>query len=399
MPVKLVLGLQHGDEGKGRIVDDLCQTWADIIVRFQGGGNAGHTVYNEAGKKFVTHILPVGVLNKDKVSIISKGCVVNIVDLYEEIKSLDVSSKNLHVSSLCPVIEPVHILIDRSKYQGKIGTTAKGIGPAYSSYYARDSFLIRDILSEPEKTYNIIEDRFFKFTSETKLFNKNPIVYKEIYSYFRHYLDNFYDAVNFLKDYVNYDDNILQELYRQNKNILLEGAQGTGLDITSENYPNVTSSSPSVGGAIISSGLNHNQIDEVIGVIKAYKTKVGSGNFMSRCNDEDEKVLAFYGKEFGATTGRPRKCGWLDLDEVNEAIKRNGVTHICLTKTDVFTNINEPCIYADNSLHNISKINDVTLNDESFINLLKIIKVKTGINNISYTTGPNRGQIKWDVEI
>jgi adenylosuccinate synthase len=399
MPVKLVLGLQHGDEGKGRVVDDLCQTWADVIVRFQGGGNAGHTVYNENGKKFVTHILPVGVLNSDKISIISKGCVVNIVDLYEEIKSLDVSNKNLSVSSLCPVIEPVHILIDRSKYQGRIGTTAKGIGPAYSSYYARDSFLIRDIISKPEQTYNIIEDRFFKFTSETKLFSKNPVVYKEIHTYFRHYLDNFYNAVNFLKDYISYDDNILQELYRQNKNILLEGAQGSGLDITSENYPNVTSSSPSVGCAIISSGLNHNQVDEVIGVIKAYKTKVGSGNFISRCNDEDEKVLAFHGKEFGATTGRPRKCGWLDLDEVNDAIKRNGVTHICLTKTDVFTNINEPYIFADDGLYNISKINDVSLNDESFINLLKIIKDKTGINNMSYTTGPKRGQIVWDVEI
>ena len=399
MPVKLVLGLQHGDEGKGRIVDDLCQTWADVIVRFQGGGNAGHTVYNENGKKFVTHILPVGVLNENKISIISKGCVVNVVDLYEEIKSLNVSKDNLVLSSLCPVIEPVHILIDRSKYQGKIGTTAKGIGPAYSSYYARDSFLIRDVIEKPEKCYNEIEDRFFKFTSETRLFNKNPIVYKEIYEYFRHYLDNFYDAINFLKDYVSYDDNLIQELYSQNKNILLEGAQGTGLDITSMNYPNVTSSSPSVGGAIISTGLSHRQIDEVIGVIKAYKTKVGSGLFASRCSEENEKVLSFHGKEFGATTGRPRKCGWLDLDEVNESILRNGVTHICLTKTDVFSHINEPYLYVNNELNKISKINDVSLNDESFINLLKLIKEKTGVNRITFTTGPNRGQIVWEEDV
>jgi adenylosuccinate synthase len=399
MPVKLVLGLQHGDEGKGRIVDDLCQTWANVIVRFQGGGNAGHTVYDERGKKFVTHILPVGVLNEDKISIISKGCVVNVVDLYEEIKLLNVSKKRLTLSSLCPVIEPVHILIDRSKYQSKIGTTAKGIGPAYSSYYARDSLLIRDVIKNPKACYNEIENRFFKFTSETRLFNKSPIVYKEIYTYFRHYLDNFYESINFLKDYVSYNDNLIQNLYSQNKNILLEGAQGAGLDITSTNYPNVTSSSPSVGGAMISTGLNHNQINEVIGVIKAYKTKVGAGKFESRCNDEDEKVLAFHGKEFGATTGRPRKCGWLDLDEVNESIRRNGVTHICLTKTDVFTNIAKPYVYADNGLYEISKIDDVSLDDKSFVNLLKIIKFKTGIKNITYTTGPNRGQIKWEVKI
>ena len=142
MPTKLVLGLQHGDEGKGRVVDDLVQTWADVVVRFQGGGNAGHTVYDKRGNKFVTHILPVGVLTKEVINIISRGCVIDIEDFCKEVIDLNVKpGQNLSVSGYCPIIEPTHKIIDRLKYQKKLGTTAKGIGPAYSDFYARDSVL------------------------------------------------------------------------------------------------------------------------------------------------------------------------------------------------------------------------------------------------------------------
>ena len=150
MPTKVVLGLQHGDEGKGRVVDDLVQAWAHVVVRFQGGGNAGHTVYDEQGKKFVTHILPVGVLNRDKFNLIAKGCVINVVDLYKEIKSLNVPVHNLLVSGLCPTIEPIHLAKDKVKYQGRLGTTGRGIGPAYSDFYARDSILFKDAINDPQ---------------------------------------------------------------------------------------------------------------------------------------------------------------------------------------------------------------------------------------------------------
>jgi len=195
--------------------------------------------------------------------------------------------------------------------------------------------------------------------------------------------------------YVMPDENILQDYYNMKYNILLEGAQGSGLDIFSNNYPNVTSSSPSIGGALNSTGLNHKQIDEVIGVIKSYKTKVGSGDFPSIISDGQEKVLAEVGQEFGATTGRPRQCGWLDLDEVKLAINQNGVDHICVVKTDVMTHIEKPSFFVHGRNYSLSKINTVCTSDAGFTELLKQIEVHTGVKQISYTTGPKRGEIVW----
>ena len=414
MPVKLVLGLQHGDEGKGRVVDDIAEFWADVVVRFQGGGNAGHTVYDREGNKYVTHILPVGVLVKqcsDHITrrhitnVISRGCVLNVVDLYDEIKSFkkEINSEDLRISGHCPLIEPTHILIDRLKYQGKLGTTARGIGPAYSDFYARDSILFKDLLKSPEESLFKMQDKFFKFQTDLA---QNGSVYpllseshnnllNQNFDFFNKWTEDFIEKVQFLKKYVDNNENLISDLYKQNKNILLEGAQGSGLNIFSNNYPDVTSSAPSVGGALNSTGLNHKQIDEVIGVIKAYKTKVGSGNFPSLCNEEDGETLAKFGNEFGATTGRPRKCGWLDLDEVNKAILMNGVDHLCLIKTDVFCNIEKPFVFHHNELQEISKINHVSFDDKSFVELLEILKDKTGINKISFTTGPKRGEIVW----
>ena len=207
--------------------------------------------------------------------------------------------------------------------------------------------------------------------------------------------DNFEEKIEFVKKFVIKDESLIIDLYRQRRNILLEGAQGCGLNIHSNNYPDVTSSAPTIGGALNSTGLNHKQVDEVIGVIKSYKTKVGSGEFPSKCDEENGNILAKFGNEYGATTGRPRKCGWLDLDEVNQAIRMNGVDHLCLIKTDVFCNINNPFIYHNKELNQISKINDVSLEDNSFVELLNNIKEKTGINKVSFTTGPKRGEIVW----
>lgn len=415
MPTKLVLGLQHGDEGKGRVVDDIAEFWADVVVRFQGGGNAGHTVYDREGNKFVTHILPVGVVIKQSsnhitrrhiTNVISRGCVLNVVDLYDEIKSFsnnEITPEDLKISGHCPIIEPTHILIDREKYQGRLGTTARGIGPAYSDFYARDSILFKDLIAEPEESLFKMQDKFFKFQTDLA---QNGSVYPLLseshsnllnnnFDFFNKWIENFKEKITFLKKFVDNNENLISDLYNQNKNILLEGAQGCGLNVFSNNYPDVTSSAPTVGGALNSTGLNHKQIDEVIGVIKAYKTKVGSGSFPSLCDEEDGKTLAEFGNEFGATTGRPRKCGWLDLDEVNKAILMNGVDHLCLIKTDVFCNIKKPFIYHNRELNEISKIDHVSLEDKSFVELLETIKTKTGVNKVSFTTGPKRGEIVW----
>jgi adenylosuccinate synthase len=399
MPVKLVLGLQHGDEGKGRVVDDLVESWADVVVRFQGGGNAGHTVYDREGNKFVTHILPVGILqNKNRyrniVNIIARGCVLNIKDLYEEIKQLEsntsfhdeIRPQDLQISGFCPLIDPTHILRDRQLYQGKLGTTARGIGPAYSDFYARDSILLRDAVANPNDALDKIISKFVNMNLDIKT--------EQMW-----WIEGFKEAIAHISQFVMKDESIISDLYNKGANILLEGAQGCGLNIHSNNYPDVTSSAPTVGGALNSTGLNHKQIDEVIGVIKTYKTKVGTGNFPSRCNEKDEEVLSKFGNEFGATTGRPRKCGWLDLDEVNHAVKMNGVDHICLIKADVFCNIENPFVYYKNKLIQIPKINDVSLDDKAFVELLNVIKDKTDVNVMSFTTGPKRGEIVWHESI
>jgi len=399
MPTKLVLGLQHGDEGKGRVVDDIAEYWADVVVRFQGGGNAGHTVYDREGNKYVTHILPVGIVIKQSnnhvsrrnmTNIISRGCVLNVIDLYEEITPND-----LQISGYCPLIEPTHILLDRLKYQGKLGTTARGIGPAYSDFYARDSILFKDLVCNPEEALYKIQEKFFNFQTEIAQSNVDGEVINENFDYFNNWTKNYREIVDCVSKFLMEDESIIIDLYNEGKNILLEGAQGCGLNIYSNNYPDVTSSAPTVGGALNSTGLNHNQIDEVIGVIKSYKTKVGTGIFPSRCDEENANILAKIGNEYGATTGRPRKCGWLDLDEVNQAIKMNGVDHLCLIKTDVFCNIENPFIYHNSELNEISKVNHVSLEDKSFVELLETIKTKTGINKVSFTTGPKRGEIVW----
>ena len=396
MPTKLVLGLQHGDEGKGRIVDDLVQEWASVVVRFQGGGNAGHTVYDENNNKYVTHILPVGVLSPKATNIIAKGCVLDIYDFNEEINSLPYKpGYSLRVSKFCPIIEPTHKIIDRLKYQGKLGTTAKGIGPAYSDFYARDSILVRDIINNPRAALIQAQNKFFDLQTRRAQEGETLEDLENDFESFNLWQSKFPEISDMLSYYAMNDESLVSDMYEAGENILLEGAQGSGLNIFSENYPDVTSSAPSVGGALNSTGLNHTQIDEVIGVIKAYKTKVGSGKFPSLIEDGQEKILSDVGKEFGATTGRPRKCGWLDLDEVNKAIKENGVSHLCLVKTDVMTHIDKPHLFISGSKFRTPKINEVNTSDLGFAELLNTIKLHTGIKQISYTTGPKRGEIVW----
>ncbi len=396
MPTKLVLGLQHGDEGKGRVVDDLVQNWADVVVRFQGGGNAGHTVYDRRGNKFVTHILPVGVLSKETINIITRGCVVDIEEFCQEVADLNVKAgSSLSVSGFCPIIEPTHRIIDRLKYQKKLGTTAKGIGPAYSDFYARDSILVKDIVDDPEQSLIKIQSKFFSLQEKRAQDGESLEALKPDFDLFNSWVSKYKEMSEILFLYRLNNENVLQDYYKKGYNILLEGAQGSGLNIFSDNYPDVTSSAPSVGGALNSTGLNHRQINEVIGVIKSYKTKVGSGAFPSIITDGQEKTLAEVGQEFGATTGRPRQCGWLDLDEVKHAIQQNGVDHLCVVKTDVMTHIENPYFFVHGRKYLLSKIDAVSSFDTGFIELLRQIETHTGIKQISYTTGPKRGEIVW----
>lgn len=396
MPSKLIIGLQHGDEGKGRVVDDLCQNWAEVVVRFQGGGNAGHTVYDSEGKKHVTHILPVGILTKGVKSYIAKGCVLNPIDLAKEIKEFNVSPENLRISGLTPIIEPYHLWLDQVKYQGKIGTTAKGIGPAYSSFYARDSILFKDFVNNFRESYSKIVSNIESFLNTNEEIKFDNEFYLKLLEDYVIKTKEILESIEIVKPFLSDNENFIQDCYKQNKNILLEGAQGFGLNVMSSEYPNVTSSMPTVGGAINSTGLNHKQIDEVIGVIKSYKTKVGKGNFPSLCDEHNENILVDIGKEYGATTGRKRRCGWLDLDEVKKACLENGVDHIMLTKTDVFTHIEKPKLYYKGTSHEVLKINEVKLEDLPFNVLVDFLKETLEVSKISFTTGPNRGEIVWN---
>jgi adenylosuccinate synthase len=400
MSTKVVLGLQHGDEGKGRIVDDLVQEWATVVVRFQGGGNAGHTVYDKDNNKFVTHILPVGILSPSILNVISKGCVLDAYDFYEEVNNLNFKPTiTLKVSSLCPIIEPTHKLIDKIKYQKKLGTTAKGIGPAYSDFFARDSILVRDLVTNPKQSLIKIQDKFFDFQAQRAQNGESFKDLEEDFETFNVWQSKYKEIVDMIAYYMFKEDinkeSFVSMLDKEGEKILLEGAQGSGLNIYSSNYPNVTSSAPTIGSVLNSTGLSHKQINEVIGVLKSYKTKVGSGDFPSIITDGQEKTLAEIGKEFGATTGRPRQCGWLDFDELKSAISENGVDHLCIVKTDVMTHIENPRVYAAGELISIPRINKVCTSDAGFSELINLIKIYTGVKRISFTTGPKRGEVVW----
>lgn len=385
MPTKLVLGLQYGDEGKGKVVDQLVENWADIVVRFQGGDNAGHTIYDDSGEKFVLHGLPTGVLKNNIINIIARGCVVNPINLMKEIKNLVVEPKTLKISKGCPAILPYHIEIDKVKYQGKIGTTAKGIGPAYSEYYSRSGLTLGDVCYSFDKHRDFIVKMFVENTQGS---SDEDII---------DMIKSLREACNQLKHYLIDDvEDYIQSLYAANKNIVLEGAQGWGLDIWSDFYPNVTSSSPSVGGAITSTGLSHIQIDEVIGIAKIYKTRVGTGPFPTEVFDIDETRIKL--GEYGATTARPRRIGWIDLDELKAACQKNGVEHLLLTRTDSAEYF--PTLYYKFK-NETKKINSWNLNDNSkkhmnnLNNFIKTVKDIVEVPNISYSYGPKRNQIEW----
>ena len=343
----LILGLQWGDEGKGKIVDNLSEN-IDVVCRFQGGHNAGHTIKVNS-EKTVLHLIPSGILHKNTKCLIGNGVVLALDALDKEINNLKergIDFKNrFFVSSACALILPTHISIDQVRdKQESIGTTGRGIGPAYEDKIGRRAIRFgdigdQDLLKEKVEMLVGYHNRILKDLYQHKPHSVNE-VFDEIMKY-KHLYDEF--CID--------SQDLMYEWVKNKKSILFEGAQGTLLDIDHGTYPYVTSSSTTAGGVSTGLGVGPKYINKIIGISKAYTTRVGEGPFLTELLDEDGALLAKRGNEFGATTGRPRRCGWLDLVALKKAIFTNSVTDLCITKLDVLdeTKLIRVCVeYNDN---------------------------------------------------
>ncbi|MDG4945434.1 adenylosuccinate synthase [Weeksellaceae bacterium KMM 9713] len=420
MSTFVVVGLQWGDEGKGKITDVLSAK-SDYVVRFQGGNNAGHTVY--VGKdKFVLHLLPSGVLQCKGKCILGNGVVIDPKAFLEETQALEEkgqSTDHVFISRRAHIIMPYHILYDTYREEAagtdKIGTTKRGIGPCYEDKVARVGIraidlLNPEVLKEKLKINIEIKNAIFE-----KLYNKPPMDFDEIYQQCLEYGD-------ILKDRIIYTERELNDAIDEGKNVLFEGAQALMLDIDFGTYPFVTSSSPSTGGVCIGAGVPPNKLQHLIGVAKAYCTRVGNGPFVTELDDEVGERIRTIGHEFGATTGRPRRSGWLDLVALRHACMINGITHLVITKLDVLSGFDkikvctayktednqeidyftssttkldlyEP-VYAevDGWQEDITKINSFDELPENAQKYIKFIEDYLGIEVYLVSVGPDRSQ-------
>jgi adenylosuccinate synthase len=391
----VLVGLQYGDEGKARIFDYFVsqESQKPVAVRFQGGSNAGHTIFDNDGTKFICHMMPSGVLRSDSVNIIGRGCVFDLVSFTKELGELQERFKinlrgRLFVDENCPVILPHHIEKDINYFQKSIGTTSKGIGPCYSEFFSRKAIFLKDLFSD-EILHNKLED-LSEINAWTEAFSRTDIFY---------FIKKYREAVKpFLAD-----TNGLIRKFISNKyyKLMFEGAQGYGLDVWTGEHPFVTSSCTTVGSVLTTTGINHKEIDNVVGVMKAYKTYVGEGEFPTELLGQPAEQLRESGSEYGATTGRPRRVGWLDLREVKKAIEANGIDEIALTKIDILNTFGRSYIMGvdgdyysfDTSWKtNYSEANISSLPNE-FREIVSFISesLKVPIRYVSY--GPKRNQI------
>lgn len=339
MPVRVIVGSQWGDEGKGKVVD-LLAAEADMVIRFQGGNNAGHTIENERGK-FALHLVPSGICNPRTMAVIGNGVVVDPVVLRGEIDELEgrgVSAANLRISGGAHLIMPYHLLLDRvveaALGKDQIGTTMRGIGPAYSDKTERIGVRLQDVLDARafrERVYRIMEA---KANLVRNVYRHDPVGIREE-------CDRYIEAALSLRPYVEDTSLLVWKTIRQGRSVLFEGAQGTMLDLDHGTYPYVTSSNPVSAYAGVGIGVGPKCIDEVWGVCKAYATRVGEGPFPTELFEEMGEKLRQVGGEFGTTTGRPRRCGWLDLVALRYAVRLNGLTHLAITKLDVLNDLEE----------------------------------------------------------
>ena len=339
MAVDVLLGLQWGDEGKGKIVDVLATKY-QVVARFQGGPNAGHTLEFD-GHKHVLHQIPSGIFREDVQNIIGNGVVLDPIIFRKEVESLKDKfkidlTKNLEISKKASVIIPSHRLLDdayeKAKGESKIGSTLKGIGPTYTDKISRQGLRIGDFVSPNFK------QKYQKLVDSHK-----TILANYGYEYSLEPLEkDFFEAVEYMKQFQLMDSEYsINQALKSNKTILAEGAQGSLLDIDFGSYPFVTSSSTVTAGACTGLGIAPKQIGEVYGIFKAYATRVGSGPFPSELFDEDGDKMRKEGNEFGSTTGRPRRCGWIDLPALKYAMMINGVTQLIMMKVDVLSIFSE----------------------------------------------------------
>ncbi len=414
MSLNVLLGLQWGDEGKGKVVDVIAPEY-DIIARFQGGPNAGHSLEFE-NIKHVLHNIPSGVFHNNIQNIIGNGVVIDPVTLKEEIeelksKNVEIQS-NLMISRKAHLILPSHKILDAAseaaKGRAKIGSTLKGIGPTYMDKTGRNGLRAGDI-----------EENDFRDKYEY-LKNKHKVILEQ-YD-FEYNIENkeqeWFEAIEYLKSFKLIDsEHIINNSMLEGKHILAEGAQGTLLDIDFGSYPFVTSSNTICAGACNGLGVSPNKVNNVYGIFKAYCTRVGSGPFPTELKNEEGEKLQKQGNEFGATTGRPRRCGWLDLPALKYAIMLNGVTELIMTKADVLTNFEKIKIctgykykgeiinylpYNQNKIdhpiykefegwnEDISQIDKFKNLPASFKEYIKFIEEETGVPITIISTGPNR---------
>ncbi|MEQ9091564.1 MAG: adenylosuccinate synthase [Balneola sp.] len=340
MSVRVVIGAQWGDEGKGKIVD-LLSDKADFIVRYQGGANAGHTLKFD-DKTFVLHLIPSGIFNGSGDCVIGNGVVIDPIALVKEIKDVQEMGFSLEgrffISQTAHVILPYHKLLDQLKEKRRggdaIGTTGRGIGPAYVSKVSRVGIRMVDLLDKEVLKKKIEQNiRDINFALEN-LYQEPKLSVDDL-------MNELEDSINILSPYICNTTNLLHEGLESNKSILLEGAQGCLLDVDHGTYPYVTSSSPTSGGACTGSGVPPTALTHVMGITKAYCTRVGNGPFPTELLDETGEELRKKGHEFGATTGRPRRCGWLDLVALKYACRINGINELTLTKMDVMDGFEE----------------------------------------------------------
>lgn len=417
--ITVLAGLQWGDEGKGKIVDLLSPQY-DVVARYQGGANAGHTlVFN--GKKYVLHLIPSGIFTDGVSCIIGNGTVIDPEALIEEMELISaekiILNGRLFISKDAHLILPYHKIIDviNEKGKNKIGTTKKGIGPSYFDKYARRGIKIQDIghLDLLKEKININLDyfkRIFSESGELKNLTCDEVCEELLIRYEK------------IKSFISDTQILIHKFIEEGKNILLEGAQGALLDVDFGTYPYITSSHPTSGGACVGTGIPPNKINNVVGIFKAYTTRVGEGPFITELFDDDGKLIAQRGNEFGATTGRPRRCGWLDLVALRYACKINGVTELVITKSDVLDVFDEISVCTKYIIEgkeisdfttdceilksvkplyrkfngwktDLNKFSDYDSLPESYKNYIRFIEEYTGCKISYVSTGPSREQI------
>ena len=336
MACVVLVGAQWGDEGKGKVTDFLAGK-AAVVVRFQGGNNAGHTVVVD-GEEFKLHLLPSGILYSGKSCVIGNGVVIDPPVLMAELADLSTRlsvTGNLFISPRAHLIMPYHRLLDRLEEEmraGKIGTTARGIGPAYTDKIRRTGIRVADLLDREEFAARLADILAEKNEILTRVYGAEPLDYNAVVEEYLAYGD-------FLRPYVADPGVLVTAALDRGQGVLFEGAQGTLLDIDHGTYPYVTSSSPTAAGACLGAGIGPTLIDRVIGVAKAYTTRVGGGPFPTELYDEMGEHLREVGHEFGTTTGRPRRCGWLDAVALRYAVRVNGLHSLAVVKLDVLTGI------------------------------------------------------------